>query len=110
MRGSRDSSVEVDASVGLVFSNGVWRGTMPSVYGEIEFVLDGTPDVPKASHLDAIKAFMPTAGATIERLRRRLPLAFLWRPIRLAPNNQDRVGVQFQRRLFSRREILFADT
>jgi hypothetical protein len=99
-----------EGSAGLVFANGLWIGTVPSVYGDIELVLEGAPDAPKASHVEAIKGFMPKAGETIERLRRRLPLSFLWRPIRLAPNNQDRVGVQFQRRLFSRREILFADS
>lgn len=101
---------DLDASATLRFSHGLWIGTIPSVYGDIELVLDGTPDGPRASHLAAIKGFMPQAGEAIERLRRRLPLSFLWRPIRLAPNDQDRVGVQFQRRLFSRREIVFADT
>jgi hypothetical protein len=99
----------VDGSARLVYAHGLWIGSVPSVYGDMELVLEGTPEAPKASHLEAIKAFMPTAGETIERLRRRLPLSFLWRPVRLAPNNQDRVGVQFQRSLFSRREILFAD-
>jgi hypothetical protein len=98
-----------DEVAGLRFVDGLWLGVIPSRYGAIELVLDGTPDAPNAHHVAAIQAFMPTAGEAIERLRRRLPLSFLWRPVRLAPNNQNRVGVQFQRRIFSAREILFAD-
>jgi len=52
---------------------------------------------------------MPNALETIGRLRGRLSFSFLWDPVRITVNNQNRVGVQFQRRLFSRREILFAD-
>jgi hypothetical protein len=46
---------------------------------------------------------------TIGRLRGRLSFWFLWDPVRIPVNDQNRLGVQFQRRLFSRREILFAD-
>jgi hypothetical protein len=99
----------VSASAGLTFVGGLWLGAVPSRYGMIELVLAGTPEAPDEQHLAAIQAFMPHASETIERLRRRFALPFLWHPVRLAPNNQNRVGVQFQRRIFSRREILFAD-
>jgi hypothetical protein len=52
---------------------------------------------------------MPNALETIGRLRDRLSFSFLWDPVRITVNNQNRVGVQFQRRLFSWRELLFAD-
>jgi hypothetical protein len=52
---------------------------------------------------------MPNALETIGRLRSCLSFSFLWDPVRIIVNNQNRVGVKFQRRLFSRREILFAD-
>lgn len=99
----------VPASSGLIYSNGLWLGAVPSRYGAIELVLDGTPESPNEQQVAAIRAFMPHAGETIERLRRRLPLSFLWRPVRLAPNNENRVGVQFQHRIFNRRELLFDD-
>lgn len=98
-----------NASSGLTYMHGLWLGAVPSRYGPIELVLDGTPESPNEQHVAAIQAFMPQAGEIIEGLRRRLPLSFLWRPVRLAPNNKNRVGVQFQQRIFNRRELLFAD-
>jgi hypothetical protein len=100
---------DADAATGLRFVDGIWLGMIPSRYGAIELVLDGTPEAPNEHHLAAIQAFMPKAGEAIERLRRRLPLSFLWRPVRLAPNSQNRIGVQFQRRIFYGQEMLFAD-
>jgi hypothetical protein len=99
----------VDATAMLTFHRGVWHGEVPSRYGAIEVVLDGTPEAPKDGHVVAIQAFMPHAAETIERLRRRLPLAFLWRPIRVTANSENRVSVQFQRRIFERRALLMAD-
>ena len=93
----------------LRFVNGVWLGEIPSRYGTVELVLDGTADAPSPQHVAAIQAFMPKAGETIEGLRRQLPLAFLWRPVRVAPNSQNRVGIQFQRRILGGLEMLFAD-
>jgi hypothetical protein len=93
----------------LVYSHGLWLGTVPTRYGEVELVLDGTPDTPAQQQVAAIQAFMPQAGEMIHRLRRRLPVPFLWRPVRLAPNDKNQVGVQFQHRIFNRRELLFAD-
>ncbi|MCX7805520.1 MAG: hypothetical protein N3A38_10075 [Planctomycetota bacterium] len=91
------------------FSHGLWIGTISSKYGDIELVLTGTADGPKKSQLEAVNKVMPHAGETIERLRRRLPFPFLWKPVRLAPNDQDRVGVQFQLRFFNRLVVLLAD-
>ena len=91
--------------------DGLWviRIPAPNRYGSMELVLDGTAEAPKAEHIAAIQAFMPNALETIGRLHGRLSFSFLWDPVRITVNNQNRVGVQFQRRLFSRREILFAD-
>src|SRR5438105_4594574 len=97
------------ASSGLVYSHGLWLGTVSSRYGVIELVLDGTRESPNKQHIAAIQAFTAHAGEMIERLRRKLALSFLWRPVRLAPNSDHRVGVQFQHRIFNRRKLLFAD-
>src|SRR5258708_39588839 len=78
----------VSASSGLTYSHGLWLGAVPSQYGAIELILDGTPESPKEQHVAAIQTFMPHAGEIIERLRRRLPLSFLWRPVRLAPTTR----------------------
>jgi hypothetical protein len=102
----------VDATAQLAFiGDGLWVGTIPAPnrFGTMALVLGGTAEAPKAEHLAAIQAFMPTAMETIARLHRRLPFRILWDPVRITVNDQNRVGVQFQRRLLSRREILFAD-
>jgi hypothetical protein len=75
----------------------------------IELVLDGTPESPTEQCLAAIQAFLLDSGEKTERPRRKLRFSFLWRPVRLAPNSQNRVGVQFQHRILNRREMLFAD-
>ena len=102
--------IEATAQLAHV-GNGLWVGTIPAPnrYGSMELVLDGTAEAPKAEHIAAIEAFKPNALETIGRLHGRLSFSFLWDPVRITVNNQNRVGVQFQRRLFSRREILFAD-
>jgi hypothetical protein len=97
------------AATGLTYSNGLWLGAIPSRYGMIELVLDGTPQAPNEQHVAAIEAFLAQAGEITKRLRAKLPFSLLWRPVRLAPNSQNRVGVQFQHRILNRREILFAD-
>ena len=91
------------------YAHELWLGEVPSAFGTIEIVLDGTPERPDEKHLAAIDAFMLHAGESINRLRQRLPLSFLWRPIRFAPNSEGKVGVQFRHRLTGRMEMLFDD-
>ncbi len=100
---------ETSPSTGLTFKHGLWLGLIPSPYGAIELVLGGTREAPDEHELAAVQAFMPHAGDTVKRLRRKMRFWFLWRPVRLAVNNEHRVGIQFQHRLFKRRELLFAD-
>jgi len=102
----------IDATVLLAHvGNGVWVGTIPAPnrYGSMELVVGGTAEAPKAEKIAAIQAFMPNARETISRLHRRFFFPFLWDPVRIAVNNENRVGVQFQRRFFRRGEILFVD-
>jgi hypothetical protein len=102
--------IEATAQLAHV-GNGLWVGTIPAPnrYGSMELVLGGTAEAPKAEHIAAIEAFMPNVLETIAQLHGRLFFSFLWDPVRLAVHNQNRVGVQFQRRLLPRREILSAD-
>jgi hypothetical protein len=67
---------------------------VPSRYGEIELVLDGTPESPNEQHVAAIQAFIPHAGETIERLRRCFRFLFF--------------GVQFVSPRTSRTELAFS--
>jgi hypothetical protein len=90
---------------------GLWVIRLPATnrYGSMDLVLGGTAEAPDAEHLAAIEAFMPNAVETIYRLHRRFLFPFLWDPVRIAVNDENRVGVQFQSRFFHRGEILFAD-
>ena len=98
-----------DLASTLVWANGLWLGSISSSFGPLELVIDGTEDGPDEQHLAALRGFLSRAGDAVHKLRRKLPLSFLWCPVRLAPNDQNRVGVQFQHRLLNRRELLFAD-
>lgn len=98
-----------DGAPSLVFAHGLWLGAIASPYGPIELVVGGSKDAPDPQHISALKEFLPIAGEIVHKLRRKLPLPFLWRPVRLAPNNQNRIGVQFQHRLLNRRQMFFAD-
>src|SRR5262245_5684446 len=94
----------IDATAQLAHvGNGLWVGTIPAPnrYGSMELVLGGTAEAPKAEHIAAIKAFMPNALETIGRLRGRLSFSFLWDPVRITVNTQNRVGVQFRCCLFA---------
>jgi hypothetical protein len=93
----------------LMFIDGLWLGRIPSSYGDLELIMGGDASGPQDEQRAAVDAFLQRAETIIERLRRKLSLPFLWRPIRIAPNNQGRVGVQFQHRVMNRRELLFAD-
>ena len=99
----------ISSSVILAYSQGLWLGSIPSRYGMIQLVLDGTLQAPREQDLQAIQAFLLNATETIEKLRWKLPFSFLWRPVRLATNSQSRVGIQFQHRILNQRRLLFAD-
>src|SRR5215469_11934726 len=83
--------IEMTAQLAHI-GNGLWVGTIPAPnrYGSMELVLGGTAEAPKAEHVAAIEAFMPNALETIRRLHGRLSFSFLWDPVRIAVNNQNR--------------------
>ena len=98
------------ASPQLHFAHGLWLGRLDSPFGVMELVLDGTPDAPHPAQEAALNAFLPTAADTIDRLRGKLSLAFLYQPIRVAINNKDRVDIQFRNRIpGSQARLMFAD-
>jgi hypothetical protein len=98
------------AAFRLQFVQGLWLGRLETRFGPIELILEGTLEAPDPAQQAALEAFLPTAVATIERLRRKLACGFLYRPIRLAVNTQNRVGVQFRNRLTGNQsQLLFAE-
>jgi hypothetical protein len=87
----------------------LWVGEVSSRYGIIEIVINGDSSAPAERDLAAVEAYMAHTRENIERLRSRLPISFLWRPIRLAPNEGGKMAVQFRQALFGRLEMLFDD-
>ena len=76
---------------------GLWFGDVPSkTYGNLEAVLDGTKDAPDPLQAEALRRFTQNIDANVNKLRSRLFLSFLFRPVRLAPNKKGKVGVQFR--------------
>jgi len=76
---------------------GLWFGDVPSkAYGTIEAVLDGTKESPDPVQAEALRRFTTNIDENVNKLRGRLLLSFLFRPVRLSPNKKGKVGVQFR--------------
>lgn len=87
----------------------LWVGLLPSPFGVLE-VLCGEGAEPDQGQLLFIERLCREAPDALGQVRRsgfRLP--FLWRPIRLAFNDEGRLLVQFQRRFLGKRVGLFLD-
>jgi hypothetical protein len=83
--------------VQLTSRKGLWFGDVPSkAYGSLEAVLDGTKESPDPVQAEALRRFTANIDENVNKLRSRLLLSFLFRPIRLAPNKRGKVGVQFR--------------
>jgi hypothetical protein len=83
--------------VPLTNRKGLWFGEIPSKsYGTLEAVLDGTKESPDPVQAEALRRFTKDIDENVNKLRGRLLLSFLFRPIRLAPNKRGKVGVQFR--------------
>lgn len=86
--------------VQLRYEHGIWIGDVTSPrFGHMEAVLDGTPESPSGQHAEAFRGFLTNLDANIAKLRKQICCGFLYRPIRIAPNNENRVGVQFLNKL-----------
>jgi hypothetical protein len=84
---------------GVQLSNrkGLWFGEIPSkAYGTLEAVLDGTKESPDPLQAEALRRFTANIDENVNKLRSRIFLSFLFRPVRLAPNKRGKVGVQFR--------------
>jgi hypothetical protein len=89
------------SGIPLSHRKGLWFAEIESPkFGILEAVLDGSKDAPGEApdpvQAEALRRFMKDLDANLCKLRGRLLLPFLFRPVRLAPNNRGRVGVQFQ--------------
>ena len=62
----------------------------------MEAVLDGDETAPKEGQVIALQRFLKDLDGSIGRMRSRITFGFLYRPIRVVPNVENRVGVQFR--------------
>jgi hypothetical protein len=85
----------------LTHRKGLWFAEIPSKsYGTIEAVLDPSADAPKDSpdpmQAEALRRFTKDIDKNVNKLRSRLFLSFLFRPVCLAPNKRGKVAVKFR--------------
>ena len=96
---------------GLRFENvgGLWVARMPTRHGVVEVVLAGSDEKPDERQSAALAPFFARASEITASLRRRLRFAFLYRLIRIAVNDEGKVGLQFRNVLTGAQPLLFAD-
>jgi hypothetical protein len=83
----------------ILQDGGLWIARVPTVYGHME-LLCGEGDRPDIRALMLVEHFLGDGVDHIAAVRgSALSMAFLWRPIRFAINNEGRLGLQFKHRL-----------
>jgi len=90
------SAAEINGSP-LSNRKGLWFAEFDSKsYGTLEAVLDGSKEQPDPMQAEALRRFTKNIDENVNKLRNRLFLAFLFRPVLLSPNKKGRVAVQFR--------------
>jgi hypothetical protein len=89
------------------FVSGVWVAMMSTRYGPVEVVVSGSERVPHPQQLDTLAKFLPRASDLTEATR-KLRFGFLYRLIRIAPNQEGRIGLQFRNRITGAQPLLFS--
>ncbi len=83
----------------LRYQRGLWLGAVATRFGAVEVLFSGTEAGPDEKQVVAFRRFADDLDAAIGHLRKQIFFGFLWRPIRIAINMENRVGVQFRNRL-----------
>jgi len=83
---------------------------VPTKYGHLE-LLCGEGDEPDEKILALVERFLDGGVDHIAAVRRNVfTIPPLWRPIRIAVNNEGRIGLQFKHRITGKQEgMFFAD-
>jgi len=89
---------------GVQFSDegGLWIGQLDTDFGPMEVMLSGDSNGPSDGHADAFRRFVENLSRNLLQVRKQVRLGFLFSPIRIAPNNENRVGVQFRNKITGR--------
>lgn len=83
----------------LRHEGGLWLGAVSTKFGVVDVLFGGSDAAPDEKQVQAYRRFAENLDANIARLRKQIFFGFLWRPIRIAINTENRVGVQFRNRL-----------
>src|SRR2546423_12664888 len=95
-RGWAMSAIEINGFP-VSHRKGLWFAEFQSKsYGPLEAVLDGSKETPDPLQHEALRRFTSKIDENVNKLRSRLFLSFLFRPVRLSPNKRGKVGVQFR--------------
>lgn len=89
---------------------GLWIAHLPTSFGSVE-LLCGEGDTPDLQEIKLAEQFLNATEDRLVTVRRSVfALPWLWRPIRLAVNDEGRLGIQFRNRMTgSQRGMFFAD-
>lgn len=99
-QGGRMAEIEV-GGIPLSHRKGLWFAEVESpAFGVLEAVMDPSKEAPGEApdpvQLEALRRFVKDLDKNLYKLRGRLLVPFLFRPVRLVPNSRGRVGVQFR--------------
>jgi len=87
--------------------NALWIGDLMSEFGHLEVLLDGTRDAPNQEHVAAFQRFAADLQENLLKVRKQILFPFLYRPFRIAPNLDNRVGIQFKNKLTGKQVGMF---
>ncbi len=93
----------------LRFDGGLWLGAVSTKFGIVEVFFSGSEAGPDEKQVQAYRRFAEHLDANVARLRKKIFVGFLWHPIRIAINMENRVGVQFRNRLTGNQGKLILD-
>ena len=94
---------------GAQFNNeeGLWIAQISTDLGSMEVMLDGDDGGPSVGHADAFQRFAQDLKDNLLQVRKQVSMGFLYSPIRIAPNNENRVGVQFKNKITGKQIGMF---
>jgi hypothetical protein len=93
----------------LRYAHGLWLGAVSSRFGLVEVLFGGSVNQPDEQDIAAFRRFSVALDENIAKLRKQIGCSFLYRPIRIAVNNEKRVGVQFQNRITGSQSTLILE-
>jgi hypothetical protein len=104
-----DEVFVIVSGIELRWQHGLWLGFVPYRPWRLEAILGGTPEAPTNADVAAFSRFLDRLDDNITALKKRVRFSFLYYPIRIAINNEARVGVQFRHRLTGNQSVLIQE-